>query len=88
MTSDYAHQCRYCAHCVCGDIWWCEEKSEGCKHPTRPNRCDKFLFNEIPADDTASGRVYKPRKKSQFTQLKLFVFPTDKQRQKISNGQK
>lgn len=30
MKPEYKHQCRYCAHCVCGDAWWCDLKSEYC----------------------------------------------------------
>lgn len=88
MASDYAHQCRYCVYCVVGNIWWCSVTNKGCKyHPTRPNRCDKFLFNEIPADDVLSGRVYRPRKKSQFKQPKLFCLPTDKKKKEgADNG--
>lgn len=82
MKPEYKHQCRYCAHCVCGDVWWCDLKSEYCTNPKRPNKCAEFLFNEIPADDCSGNRVYKPRKKMevQFVQPKLFDMPTDKQR--------
>jgi hypothetical protein len=82
MKPEYRHQCRYCSHCVCGDVWWCDEKSECCHNPKRPNRCTEFLFNEIPADDCSGNRVYNQRKKKEvkFIQPKLFLMPTDKKK--------
>lgn len=79
----YAHQCRYCAYCVftINDTYRCDEKNEYIAYPKRPNRCASFLFNEIPADNPF-GRPYKPRKKRSETQLRLFDFPTDRQRMK------
>lgn len=90
MKPAYKHQCRYCAHCVCGDAWWCDLKSEYCHNPKRSNKCAEFLFNEIPADDCSGNRVYKPRKKriSQFVQPKLFDVPTDKQRKERTMASK
>lgn len=87
MKPEYKHQCRYCAHCFCGDVWRCYEKSEYCHNPTRPNRCTEFLFNEMPADDCSGNRVYKPRKKIEvkINQPKLFDMPTDKQRKAGKN---
>ena len=49
-------------------------------NPKRPNKCEKFLFTEISADDL--NKVYKPRRKSPFVQDKLFEMPTDKQKEK------
>ena len=61
-----------------GGTWWCDELLLDIQNPKRPNKCEKFLFNEIPADDI--NKVYKPRRKSPFVQNKLFEIPTDKQK--------
>lgn len=78
--ANYCHQCRYCAYCVytMEENWWCDELDKFVKNPKRPNKCDKFLFNEIAADNL--DKVYKPRKKRPFVQNKLFDIPTDKQK--------
>ena len=70
--ADTRHQCRYCAWCVftIDDDWWCDELNKFIDKPKRPNRCEKWLFNEIAADNL--GKIYKPRKKSKFKQLRLF----------------
>ena len=80
--NDYSHQCRYCAYCVFTkhETWWCDELLQSVNNPKRPNKCKKFLFNEISADDF--NKVYKPRRKSPFVQDKLFEMPTDKQKEK------
>lgn len=80
--ADCRHQCRYCAYCVftMEEDWWCDELDQFVKNPKRPNKCDKFLFNEIAADNL--DKVYKPRKKSPFVQDKLFDIPTDKQKER------
>lgn len=80
---EYTHQCHYCAYCVftIEDNYWCDEKNEYIAAPKRPNRCAAFLFNAIPADDPF-GKPYKPRKKRNEAQLRLFDMPTDRQRQK------
>ena len=80
---EYTHQCRYCAYCVftIDDDYWCDEKSEYITATKRPNRCAVFLFNAIPADNPG-GKPYKPRKKRNATQLRLFDMPTDRQRQR------
>ena len=88
MKPEYRHQCRYCSHCVCGDVWWCDEKSEYCHNPKLPNRCSEFLFNEIPADDCSGNRVYTPRKKMLCTQPKLFDMPTDKRKLENRKGER
>lgn len=77
---DCRHQCRYCAYCVftMDEDWWCDELDKFVKNPKRPNKCEKWLFNEIPADGPLDKK-YKPRKKSPFKQEKLFAMPTDKQ---------
>lgn len=78
--ADYRHQCRYCAYCAftMEETWWCDELLQHVKNPKRPNKCQKFLFNEISADDI--NKVYKHRMKSSFVQDKLFEIPTDKQK--------
>ena len=78
--ADCRHQCRYCANCVftMDEDWWCDELDKFVKNPKRTNKCEKFLFNEISADDI--NKVYKPRRKSQFVQDKLFEIQTDKQK--------
>ena len=80
--NDYSHQCRYCAYCVftMHETWWCDELLQSLNNPKRPNKCKKFLFNEISADDF--NKVYKPRRESPFVQDKLFEMPTDKQKEK------
>lgn len=82
---EYTHKCRYCAFCVftLDEAWWCDEKDEYINAPKRPNRCDRFLFNAIPADKTL-GDKYKPRRKSNTYQPRLFDMPTDKQREKLA----
>ena len=60
------------------ETWWCDELLQYVKNPKRPNKCEKFLFNEISAEDMS--KVYKPRRKSKFVQDKLFEIPTDKQK--------
>ena len=82
-NNKYAHQCRYCDYCVftIEDNYWCDEKNEYIASPKRPNRCDAFLFNAIPADDPG-GKHYKPRKKRNTEQLLLFDIPTDRKRRK------
>ena len=81
--AEYIHQCRYCAYCVftIEDNYWCDEKNEYIAAPKRPNRCKDFLFNAIPAYDPG-GKHYKPRKKRNATQQRLFDMPTDRQRRK------
>lgn len=78
--ADYRHQCRYCANCVftIEETWWCDELLQDVKDPKHPNKCKKFLFVEISADDPSM--VYKPRRKSRYVQDKLFEIPTDKQK--------
>ena len=85
----YAHQCRYCAYCVftIEDNYWCDEKNEYIAAPKRPNKCDSFLFNAIPADNPF-GKPYEPRKKKIYSQPRLFDIPTDRKRDKQKENEK
>lgn len=85
----YTHQCRYCAYCVftIEDTYWCDELNKYIAAPKRPNKCDSFLFNAIPADNPG-GKPYTPRKKRNETQLRLFDMPTDRQRNKQKENDK
>lgn len=90
-----AHCCRYCCHCVYtpDEIAVCEHDDVQRSFPDgipykfkRPNKCPYFLFNEIAANFFGDYRkVYRPRRKSPFIQLKLFDFPTDKQRARMED---
>lgn len=87
-NSKYTHQCRYCAYCVftIENTYWCDELNIYITAPKRPNKCDSFLFNAIPADNPF-GKPYTPRKKCDETQLRLFDMPTDRQRNKTEGEQ-
>lgn len=89
--SDCRHQCRYCAWCIVtiDDFAVCEhdkvqtpERGDHIPYSfNRPNKCPYWHFNEIAADFFGdNNKVYKPRKKSPYTQGKLFEMQTDKQR--------
>ena len=60
MDNKYQY-CRYCSHCVCGDVWFCDEHGSTLseKRATEPNRCEDFDFCRFAAD--RDGLVYRPR---------------------------
>lgn len=57
--------CRYCAHCICGDFPYCEEKEEllSEKQMIWQNRCTLFHFCDIAADNP--DLRYKPKNRKQ-----------------------
>lgn len=79
------HSCRYCSNCIdtLHGIFWCDELSKEVNNIGRPNKCKSHIFNEIAADwEGDDTKVYKPRKKSPYKQERLFVIPTEKQKEK------
>lgn len=88
LPGTYPHQCRYCAHCVFTmfNTWWCDEQSEDIHSPMKANKCEKFLFIKYSADAnerTGEFHEYRPRRKKNFTQPRLFEMPTDAQRKRM-----
>lgn len=53
--------CRYCANFVVGDCNWCTvfHITPTDEFAKRPNKCKKFVFNEIDAFGTE--HIYQPR---------------------------
>lgn len=77
------HSCRYCAHCVdtLQEVFWCDELNKEVSNIGRPNKCKSHCYNKIAADWNGDDtKVYKPRKKSPYKQMRLFDIPTDKQK--------
>ena len=65
-----AQYCRYCAHMVCGDANYCEEK--GCTKTDgqikQSNKCKEFLLNPVDAL-FENKKGYAPRGKKEFGKL-------------------
>lgn len=51
--------CRYCAHCFCGDWYYCSELDKPLKRVDVAVNCDSFALSELGDVDT--GKQYKPR---------------------------
>lgn len=64
--------CRYCSHCIYGDVAYCEELNKTMSESSakRVNNCKHFEFNEI--DVFNFGHKYKPRKQKEEETISLF----------------
>ena len=63
----YCSNCSMCVDCVCCDV---KDKYMDYKQAKRVNNCKHFEFNPIDVFDLTS--TYKPRKKKDYKQQKLF----------------
>lgn len=66
--------CRYCASCICGDVYYCTEKDKVLKSVNNSTSCKMFVMSELGDVDT--GKPYMPKKPKDYTiqyhQEKLF----------------
>lgn len=51
--------CRYCAHCICGDAYYCTEFDKVLSNVKSAVSCSKFVLSELGDVDT--GKQYAPR---------------------------
>lgn len=52
--------CRYCAHCISGDAYYCTEFDKILYNIKSAVNCSAFTLSELGDVDT--GKPYKPRK--------------------------
>lgn len=57
--------CRYCAHCICGDAYYCTEFDKVLNDVKSAVSCSGFVLSELGDVDT--GKQYAPRKTSVIT---------------------
>lgn len=66
--------CRYCSHCVYGDVVYCEVLNDTMseKKAKSVNKCKHFELNEI--DVFNINKTYKPKehKRKEIEKIKLF----------------
>lgn len=60
-----AQYCKYCAHCIEGDCFFCVYKDEvlGDKQIHYTNKCEHYIESELGS--IVDGKKYKPRKKKE-----------------------
>lgn len=51
--------CRYCAHCICGDAYYCTEFDKVLNNIKSVVSCSRFVLSELGDVDT--GKQYTPR---------------------------
>lgn len=55
-----AHKyCRYCAHCICGDAYYCTQFDKVLTNVKSAVSCSEFVLSELGDVDT--GKQYSPR---------------------------
>lgn len=66
--------CRYCSHCVYGDVVYCEVLNDTMseKKAKRVNKCKHFELNEIDVFNINKTYKSKQTKKKEAEQTKLF----------------
>lgn len=63
--------CRYCAHCFCGDWYYCSELDKPLRRVDKAVKCDKFELSELGDVDTGKQYTPRPRKITVGEQLKF-----------------
>lgn len=58
-----AQYCKYCAHCIEGDCFFCtyKEKVLGDKQIHHTNKCNNYVESELGS--IIDGKQYKPRRR-------------------------
>lgn len=57
--------CRYCAYCICGDVYYCTEHEKVLNNVNKVTSCENFVLSELGDVDT--GKSYKPHEPKEVT---------------------